>query len=391
MGGGTKASIFAAICVMALVLGGWAASGSGTHSSAISGELSAATRGRLANAAMEEYERNGNVQGGGKAYWQYWNKSPEPWCVDFIYYCGDRIGLVGADRPFGSYTAGCVTAWQQMTSRGATVFPVGAEAPQPGDLIFWYSTNGGCATSLEDPSRLCHAGIVTDYAAETGTLTTVEGNAGGLGSEQNYVAMRTYAHLDGQAWNGAAIFGFVRLSGGVGSLTEMVKQFEGFAKYPVWDYHQWSVGYGTRCPDDKLEAYRTNGISEEAALALLEQHLASAVEDVDGYLAETQLNFSPSQRDALASLTYNIGSGWMTGGGYTGLRNALANPTDELAVVQAFAKICHAGGEVLPALVERRICEAHLFLTGEYVTDYTRTGYTYAISGNTVRVAKDGS
>lgn len=386
--GKARLPVFAAICTAVLILGGWEFSGS--SSAADSGALSAATRGRLANAAMKEYERNGNVQGGGKTYWEYWGKPPEPWCVDFIYYCADQIGLVGADRPFGAYTAGCVTAWQQMKARGAAVFPVGADVPQAGDIVFWYDTDGGCAAALDDPSDLCHVGIVIDYSEKEETLTTIEGNTGGLGSEQNYVAMNTYANLEGPSWNGAAIFGFVRLSSGIGGLTEMVKQFEGFAKYPVWDYSQWSVGYGTVCPPDKLEEYRSNGISEEAALALLEQHLASAVEAVDGYRTEAQLPLSPVQRDALASLTYNIGTGWMTGSGYTLLRSVIAEPSNERMVVQAFANISHAGGNILPALVQRRICEAHLFLTGEYVTDYTRTGYTYTISGNVVSVAKGG-
>ena len=41
---------------------------------------------------------------------------------------------------------------------------------------------------------------------------------------------------------------------------EILKLEEGFSTYPYWDYAQWTVGYGTRCPDDKLEEYRKNGL-----------------------------------------------------------------------------------------------------------------------------------
>ena len=38
-----------------------------------------------------------------------------------------------------------------------------------------------------------------------------------------------------------------------------LKKAEGFSKYPYWDASQWTVGYGTRCPDNKLEEYKKNG------------------------------------------------------------------------------------------------------------------------------------
>ena len=33
---------------------------------------------------------------------------------------------------------------------------------------------------------------------------------------------------------------------------QVIKSFEVFLKYPVWDYGQYSVDYCTLCPDDKL-------------------------------------------------------------------------------------------------------------------------------------------
>ena len=47
---------------------------------------------------------------------------------------------------------------------------------------------------------------------------------------------------------------------------QFIKDHEGFVEYPMWDYGQYSVGYGSRCPDDKLEEYRENGIYVKAFL-----------------------------------------------------------------------------------------------------------------------------
>ena len=85
----------------------------------LGGGLLAASRAELAAVALREYEQNGNIKGGGKVYWSYWNKGVEAWCVDFVYYCGDQIGLVGQDKPFGPYTAACTTAWSQLKAQGA--------------------------------------------------------------------------------------------------------------------------------------------------------------------------------------------------------------------------------------------------------------------------------
>lgn len=373
-----------AAAILLLLLCGWNVSGGEADS--LGGGLLAASRAELAAVALKEYEQNGNIKGGGKVYWSYWNKGVEAWCVDFVYYCGDQIGLVGQDKPLGPYTAACTTAWSQLKAQGAYLFRVGEDTPRAGDLIFWYSTSGGCAASLENYAHLAHVGIVADY--EEKKLTTVEGNTGGFGSANNYVAMKTYTDLYGQSWPGAAIFGFARIQTSANELADWVKAFEGFSKYPFWDYAQYSVGYGTACPADRLDEYRRYGIPESDAEELLEQALLSAVNAVDSYAASAQLTLTTAQRDALASLTYNIGSDWMTSSSYAGFRSAIAAPVDEQTVIQAFANLSHAGGKVLPGLVDRRICEAWLYLHGQYITSSADTGYTYVISGDTVIVER---
>ena len=53
----------------------------------------------------------------------------------------------------------------------------------------------------------------------------------------------------------------------------VLKTMEGFYRRAQWDYKQYTVGYGTRCPDDKVDYYRNNDITEEEALALLRKEL----------------------------------------------------------------------------------------------------------------------
>lgn len=381
--------IFISILIVFLLLGGWDALEESGASDTGKYSASYAARSALAEIALKEYEENGNVEGGGEKYWSYWGKEMEQWCVDFLYYCGDRLGLVGVDKPFGVYTAGVGEAWDNMVAAGARVYAVGEDTPQPGDIVFWYG-------AIKPPTEVAgkarppmkHIGIVISYSEEG--LVTVEGNSGGLGSARNYVAKNTYADITGLCWSGTAIYGFARISAsGVGDLTQMIKSFEGFSPYPVWDYGQYSVGYGTACPEEKYDEYMTYGISEADALALLEEYIAVLANAVDTYIAQNGLQLSTCQRDALISLTYNIGGSWVDGSDYENLRKVIADrELDELTVMQVFAQISHAGGKLLPALVQRRICEAHLFCTGEYLTNFADTGYTYEIVGDTVRISR---
>ena len=38
-------------------------------------------------------------------------------------------------------------------------------------------------------------------------------------------------------------------------VVEMLKEMEGFGKYPYWDYGHYTIGYGTTCPDADYERY----------------------------------------------------------------------------------------------------------------------------------------
>ena len=87
---------------------------------------------------------------------------------------------------------------------------------------------------------------------------------------------------------------------------DVIKYFEGFSKYPYWDYSQYTVGYGTRCPDDKLDEYMENGITKSEAEALLQKELRSTETTLNKFNDKYDLNLSQHQFDALVSFTYNV-------------------------------------------------------------------------------------
>ena len=97
------------------------------------------------------------------------------------------------------------------------------------------------------------------------------------------------------------------------ALVEVLKKEEGFSEKPYWDYGQYTVGYGTRCPDDMLEEYQENGISEEEAEVLLRNYLANTENTLNKKLIDAYgLTLTQGQFDALISFTYNCGSAWIS-------------------------------------------------------------------------------
>ena len=95
-------------------------------------------------------------------------------------------------------------------------------------------------------------------------------------------------------------------------LIDYIKNVEGFSAYPYWDYSQWTVGYGTKCPEDKRSEYQVNGISVEAAEALLKEELLKTENAINGFAAQYALTLNQHQFDALITFTYNCGSGWLS-------------------------------------------------------------------------------
>lgn len=149
-------------------------------------------------------------------------------------------------------------------------------------------------------------------------------------------------------------------------LIDVLKRLEGFSAKPFWDYSQWSVGYGTRAPDEHLERYRAEGISEEEATQLLMTYMDSMGRSVNSFIDKFGLTLTQAQFDALLSFTYNCGSRWMME--TSNLRTAIVNGHTGNDLLYAFARWSSAGGTTLAGLIRRRMAEANMYLNGVYDT-----------------------
>ena len=162
------------------------------------------------------------------------------------------------------------------------------------------------------------------------------------------------------------------------SCIDLIKKLEGFAEKPYWDYKQWSVGYGTRCPDDKLEYYKKYGIPKAEAQALLEAHLKDYVDSVNKFAKKYNLNFTQYQFDALVSFTYNVGASWTNGANTQLFTKAVLNGTTGNEFLAIIGLWTNADGKTNEGLVERRLKEANLFLNGAY-SNAIPTNYNYVL------------
>lgn len=246
-----------------------------------------------------------------------------------------------------------------------------------------FNANGG---TLDDNTVLCYAYGATYAALPTasrdgkyfaGWYTASSGGSHLCNSDtvsQNYTV---YAHWSDSAVENPNEPGATDPDPGPEPLPEppelktteagvqFIKDHEGFVEYPMWDYGQYSVGYGSRCPDDKLEEYRENGITEEEADYLLRVMLADFEKVIDKLLEKSTVEHTQAQYDAIISFTYNLGQQWMNEK-YTIYQYFLYGGYDELGFVNTIGSWCRAGGSVLSGLARRRMDEANLYLFGDY-------------------------
>ena len=147
------------------------------------------------------------------------------------------------------------------------------------------------------------------------------------------------------------------------ALVTFVKTMEGFSAYPYSDYGQYSIGYGTRCPSDKLEYYRANGITEEEAIALLKSEMAAVESALNKFKDKHGLTWEQHQFDALVSFSYNCGTGWLseTSGN---MYNAVLSGDTGNRLIYSMGLWSTAGGQFI--LLERRMSEASLYINGTY-------------------------
>ena len=153
----------------------------------------------------------------------------------------------------------------------------------------------------------------------------------------------------------------------------VLKTMEGFYRRAQWDYKQYTVGYGTRCPDDMIDDYDPvtgRDITEEEALILLHNELSYFEGQVNKFAQKYSLDLTQSQFDALVSFSYNCGANWMNSiGGY--FRSAVISGDMGTDLLFGLCLWSTAGGQF--TLIPRRLCEANMYINGIYKA-YNRPG-----------------
>ena len=161
---------------------------------------------------------------------------------------------------------------------------------------------------------------------------------------------------------------------------ELIKEYEGFTLKPVYDYGQYSVGYGSACKKDEYP----NGITKDQADKLLREELLEVQTHLDKFVAKYSLSLSQQQYDALASFTYNLGPNWMNN--TSTFRDAVVNGAKGNDFIFAMTMWCNAGGSIVPGLAQRRLSEANLYLNGQYAKN-PPSNYRYVIFDNNMESA----
>ena len=161
---------------------------------------------------------------------------------------------------------------------------------------------------------------------------------------------------------------------------EVIKSFEGFYPYPYWDYQQYSFGYGSRCDASTVykdknspTGYSTtlypNGIPEREASKLLKQMIDEFSVKLNNFLEKYQISLNQNQFDALMSFSYNLGPNVWTNTSHS-LRNAiLSGNYTQQSLTEIFGRYCHAGGNRLEGLYQRRMREAAIFFSPYDMSD----------------------
>lgn len=173
--------------------------------------------------------------------------------------------------------------------------------------------------------------------------------------------------IPGLAASGSSGLGMADVSGSYQTMTssqklvDVIKSMEGFSETPYWDYGQYTIGFG--CNADQEEGFLEKVTVKEAEELLRRELKENYESQVNRFCAKIGKQPNQNQFDALVSFTYNCGGSWMQS---SRLATWLKNPTTEMALVSAMGSWKRAGGEILYALVQRRIQEAIMFLRGEY-------------------------
>ena len=152
------------------------------------------------------------------------------------------------------------------------------------------------------------------------------------------------------------------------NLITVLKQLEGFRASAYVSGGQWSIGYGTAGSPGQT-------ITEAEADKALRAHLETVETKINTFAAKWNLNFSQQQFDALASFSYNVGTGWMNSSGR--LRDAITSGAAEEKFLFGMSLWANNGASPDPGLLQRRMAEADIYWNGVYGK---KSGtYTYTI------------
>ena len=147
-------------------------------------------------------------------------------------------------------------------------------------------------------------------------------------------------------------------------MIDVLKRWEGFSSKPYWDNTQWTIGYGTRVPDGKLEEYMEHGITEEEAEELLQEFLMTMGAEINAFADKFGLTLNQGQFDGMLSLSFNCGTGWLYSP--STLRTSIEEGWTGDDLLFAFAQWSSSGGRVSTSHIRRRLAEAQMYLDGVY-------------------------
>lgn len=139
----------------------------------------------------------------------------------------------------------------------------------------------------------------------------------------------------------------------------LISSLEGkYQSIPVWDYMQYSVGYGSGYNwDQKRKVIKTDVIDMATAKKWL---LLESQDKYDFVMSKVRVPVTDNQLLAMASFTYNVGEGAFAKSTLLKLLNEGQNKD---IVANQFDRWVYAGGKVSPGLIKRRIAEKRLFLS----------------------------
>lgn len=162
---------------------------------------------------------------------------------------------------------------------------------------------------------------------------------------------------------------------------ELIKSFEGYSPYPIWDVKQYSFGYGSYVDSTTVyedpsspTGYSTSlypgGIPEREAAELLRGMVEDFNVYLNNFLKENKILLNQNQFDALSSFTYNLGK-YVWTGDYIIIDMLKSGEylTDPEAFIKSYSNWCHAGGQVVQGLVERRQREMAIFYSEYDLSD----------------------